>query len=73
MHWGAVMAAPETTIAEVASHWGDRYKIGGNPGEGYGALRRDGAGNPIFASAPGELWDLLVLDSLDLVPPGARG
>jgi hypothetical protein len=67
------MAAAETTIAEVTSRWEDAYKIGGSPLEGYGALRRDGTGNPNFASTPGELWDQLVLDSLDPVPPGARG
>jgi hypothetical protein len=67
------MAVPETTIDEVISQWGDRYKIGGHPQEGYGALRYDGSGEHIFAPTPGKLWDLLVLDSLDPVPPGARG
>jgi hypothetical protein len=63
------MASPETTIAEVTSRWGGEYKIGGNPHEGYGALRQDGTGPPVFAGTPAELWDLLVLNSLD---PGAR-
>ena len=67
-----VMAA-ETTMAEVASQWGGEYKIGGNPVEGYGALRRDGTGNPVYGSTPGELWDQLVLGSQGPVPPGARG
>ena len=66
------MGVPETTIDEVISRWGDKYKIGGHPREGYGALRYDGSGEHIFAGTPGELWDLLVLDSLP-VPPGAAG
>ena len=66
------MAARETTLAEVISQWGDDYKAGSNPLEGYGALRRDGSGSPVFADTPGELWDLLVLDSRGRAAPGAR-
>ena len=68
----AAVAGGETTLAEVIARWGEDYKIGGCPQEGYGALRRDGTAGHVFADTPGELWDALALDSLGTAP-GARG
>lgn len=52
----------DTTLGEVAFHWGDAYDISGDPLRGYTARRRDGKGEPLTSASPRDLWDDIKAD-----------